>query len=298
MKSKKKLGKVAIFGVGLIGGSLGLALKKKGLAREVAGIGRRSSSIRKAVGREAVDWGTLSVTKGVKGAELVVLAVPVGLIAEKGVEAAAKMDEGAVLTDVGSVKGAAMRELERNLPAVRRARVEFVGGHPIAGSEKSGVEAASAELFDGSVCVLTPGKASSRRALRLVSEMWRSVGCRVVKMSAREHDRLLGEVSHLPHAVASALVQAISEEALEYGAGGFGDTTRIAGGSARLWADILIANRREILRAMGRFEKDLAHLRSAIEKGDRDMVMRLLEETKAKRELFENRRSRKMKRRR
>ena len=286
VRSEKKLGRVAIVGVGLIGGSLGLALKKRGIADEVVGVCRRRSSLKKDLAQGAVDWGTLSARRGLKGAKLVVLGVPAGLIVEKGVELADALEKDAVLTDAGSVKGEVVRELDCRLPK----GVVFVGGHPVAGSEKRGVEAASGDLYAGSICVLTPGRKSTPEGVRLVTRMWKGVGCRVVKLSPSRHDVLLGQVSHLPHVVAAALVRAVSEEALGYGGGGFGDSTRIANGDPSLWADILLANRAEICKATGKMLDELRRFRGALARGNRDEVVRLLEKAKSKRELCELRR--------
>ena len=284
---EKKFGRVAIVGVGLVGGSLGLALKKRGLADEVVGVCRRRVSLQKAQKRRAVDWGTLSLKKGVQGANLVVLAVPPGLIVEKGLEAAAVMEKGAVLTDAGSVKGVVVEELDRRLPP----RVAFVGGHPIAGSEKRGVEAASADLFAGSVCVVTPSMKSTSEGVRTVTRMWKGVGCSVVKLSPGEHDLLLGEVSHLPHVVAAALTRTVSERGLRYAGAGFGDTTRIASGDSGLWADILIGNRREIGKAAARLLEELKRFQNALARGEREEVAKLLGEARKKRQLFEAKRN-------
>jgi len=286
LKRKRGVGKVAIVGVGLIGGSLGLALRERGIAREVAGVFRRRSSLEKAVKKGAVDWGTLSLKKGVNGAEVVVLAVPTRLIVHKGLEAAEVMEKKAVLTDAGSVKAAVVRELDRKLPE----GTTFVGGHPVAGSEKKGVEAASGELFVGSLCALTPGRTSTPEGIEMVKRMWRSVGCRVAELPPERHDALLGEVSHLPHLAAAAVARAVSEEALGYGAGGFGDTTRIAGGDPDLWADIMLSNRGEIGKTAGRLVEELSKLRRAIADGSREEIVELLREARRKRELFEAKR--------
>ena len=275
MRSEKKKGRVSIVGVGLIGGSLGLALKKRGIADEVVGVCRRRSSLKKALAQGAVDWGTLSARRGLKGAKLVVLGVPAGLIVEKGVELADALEKDAVLTDAGSVKGEVVRELDCRLPK----GVVFVGGHPVAGSEKRGVEAASGHLYEGSICVLTPGRKSTPEGVRLVTRMWKGVGCRVVKLSPSRHDVLLGQVSHLPHVVA-----------LGFGGGGFGDSTRIANGDPGLWADILLANRAEICKATDKMLNELRRFRGALVRGNRDEVVRLLEKAKSKRELCELRR--------
>lgn len=160
----------------------------------------------------------------------------------------------------------------------------------MAGSEKRGVDAASGDLFSGSICVLTPGSTSTPGGVRLVTRMWKGVGCRVVKLSARRHDVLLGEVSHLPHVVAAALVRAVSKDALGYGGGGFGDSTRIANGDPVLWADILLANRNEICKATDKMLNELRGFRGALARGNRDEVVRLLEKAKSKRELYELRR--------
>lgn len=236
--------RVAIVGVGLIGGSLGLALRERKLAGEVVGYGRSAANLETAVARGCVDRVTASLEDAAKDASLVVLAAPVGRCAELARTLRERAPADAVLTDVGSVKG-------RLVPALERAWVDasrVVGGHPLAGSEAAGAGAARGDLFRDRRCILTPTASTGADPLERVTAMWRGVEARVELLDADLHDEILARVSHLPHLVAYALVEAVASARtggrapLPYAAGGFRDTTRIAASRGELWRDILLAN--------------------------------------------------------
>jgi len=272
--------RVAIIGVGLIGGSLGLALRQKRLARRVVGVGRRRASIDRALEIGAIDEGTLDATKGVKDAELVVLGTAIRLIMEMGEKVATALSPGAIVTDVGSTKSEVVRRLEKVLPA----GVHFVGAHPIAGSEKRGVDAARPELFEKCICVLTPTEKTDPEALRRVADLWSAVGARVATLSCEEHDRILARTSHLPHLVASALVASLQGPDTGFVGTGLRDTTRVASGDVDVWCDVFLTNREAVLEALAGFTDRMSELRRAVETGDRDKLALLLAAAKRRRD--------------
>jgi prephenate dehydrogenase len=271
---------VTIIGVGLIGGSLGLALRRKKLARRVVGVGHRQLSIDRALGMGAIDRGTLDPLEGVKGADLVVLGTAVRLIVEMGKRVAGVLSPGVIVTDVGSTKSEIVHRLEEALPA----GVSFVGAHPIAGSEKRGIDAARPDLFQESVCVLTPTARTDPEAMRRVADLWTAVGARVSTLSCEEHDRVLARTSHLPHLAAAALVAAIEDPDTRFVGAGLRDTTRVAAGDVDVWCDIFMTNREAVLEALSGFTERVSELRRAVEAGDRDKLALLLAAAKSRRD--------------
>jgi prephenate dehydrogenase len=265
--------KLAIIGVGLIGGSLSLALKAAGVVGEVVGIGRGLANLEKALELGVVDSYTQDPVAGVADADLVFLATPVLTLTEMAARVLPHMKPGSVLTDGGSVKGSVARAIEPLVPP----GIHFVPGHPIAGTENSGAEAAFATLYRGRRCILTPTFRTDPGALQLVRRVWETAGSEVVEMDVEKHDRILGAISHLPHMVAYSLVNAVrsydryEENILEYSAGGFRDFTRIASSDPTMWRDIALTNREALLEMIERFEASLAELKEDIrgEKGDR-----------------------------
>ena len=256
--------KVAIIGVGLIGGSLGAAIKDRRLAESVAGIGHRAESLEQALKLGQIDTFTLSAPEGVAGADLVVIATPVRLIAEKAREIADSLAPHCIVIDVGSTKGAVTRQLDSLLAGKAR----YVGSHPMAGSDKRGAASAAKGLFAGALCILTPTPRTDSDALRRVDEIWRAVGARTVAMAPDEHDRRVALASHLLHVSAACLVNVQTAGSLECAASGFADTTRIAGSDAQLWRDICLDNAAEIAAGIDKLRDELAALRSLIEQGD------------------------------
>ena len=273
---------VTIIGLGLIGGSLGLAAKRRRLAATVMGCSRKASTVRRARARGAIDVGTTDTRRAVADADLVVLATPVGTIVPLGARVARFMRPGSLLTDVGSTKARVVRDLERSLPR----HVKFVGGHPIAGSEQRGIGAASAALFDGSSCILTRTARTDSAALATVSRLWRSLGCRVVVMSPEDHDRLLATASHLPHVLAYSLALALSDSSIRLPRlpRSFLDATRIAKSDPDLWDDIFLSNRRHVLEAIDRFERTLRQFRACVAQPRPAALRRLLRRAKARRD--------------
>lgn len=266
--------RLLIAGVGLIGASLGLALRERGLVGEVVGLGRSAENLRVARRRGAIDRAERDAARAARDVDLVVVATPVGTIAPLIATLARTLPPDAVITDAGSVKASVVADVERALGATAR---RFCGSHPIAGLDRAGAEAAERDLFEGRRCILTPTTRTAPVARRRVLTLWRAVGMRVEALPARRHDRLYALVSHLPHSLATALVNAANESeargrALAYAGTGFRDVTRIAKGSAVVWRDILLANRTAMLAAFDRFSTTLDRLRAAVEAGDAEAL--------------------------
>lgn len=273
---------VAIIGVGLIGGSIAAALKKRRRAERVFGVGRTLSRLEKARAAGLIDAGTSEVGEAVPDADLVVVCTPVDRIADDVRAAAAYCRPGTLLTDAGSVKGAICRALAGGLPD----GVTFIGSHPLAGSEQQGFEHADAGLFEGRLCVITPeGKASTADRERLTA-FWEGLGMNVVETSPDEHDRALAATSHLPHVAAAALAALLAEDNGAFASTGFRDTTRIAAGDPNLWTPILLSNREAVLQCLGEFQNLLAEFRDALEKEDTTALKNLLEVAKRNRDVL------------
>lgn len=265
---------VAIVGVGLIGGSLGIALRERHLAARVIGIARREATINEALSVGAIDEGSLDL-QAVSEAELVVLAPPVLSIPPLVEAMAPYLREGAVVTDVGSTKGALLRELSLLVPA----HADLVGGHPMAGSEQGGVLASRGDLFEGSVYVLTRAPRTLPENVERLARMARALGANPVELEADLHDDAVARISHLPHVVAAALAESTGESALSQEvlrllvAGGFKSTTRIASSPPEMWRDICLTNRDAILAALTDFEGALAQFRRALETDDGEALL-------------------------
>jgi prephenate dehydrogenase len=276
------LKKVTVIGMGLIGGSLAINLKEKGLAGNIVGVGRGLPNLEAAKRLGVVDSFTRDVGEGVSGADLVVVAVPAQSIMPVIKAALPHLKKGSIVTDVGSVKKAVVEEVEPLMPD----GVRFVGAHPVAGTENSGVEAAFPELFEGSKCILTPTVSTDKEALEIVKRVWEEAGSHVVCMDAERHDIVLAAISHLPHMIAYSLVNTIgdiessNEDILSYSAGGFKDFTRIASSSPEMWKDICALNRDAIVEIIGLFEKRLKELRRLIEEGDAEGLKKDFERAK------------------
>ncbi len=266
--------RITIVGVGLIGGSVGLAAKARNAARLVVGTGRDPRNLAKAQLLGAIDRSTTDLADAVRDADLIVVCTPVDRIAETILLAAPHCKPGAIFTDGGSTKAGIAAAVNGLLPE----GVAFVPAHPIAGSEKNGVENARADLFEGRLTILTPLDASD--AVECVSAFWQALGSRVIAMSADEHDRALASTSHLPHAVASAVAGVTPLEWLPFAAGGFRDVTRIAGGDPHLWTAIFQANRDAVLAALTQFTTRLDEFRRLLETGDGAGLGRWLAEAK------------------
>jgi prephenate dehydrogenase len=281
----ERLGTVAIVGVGLIGGSIGRALRVRGLADRVVGVGRDEARLAEARRLGAIDEGTTGLAAGVADAEVVVVCTPVSRIAEDVAAAAAHGPDGALITDAGSTKGAIVAEVE----ADPRSRAAFVGAHPVAGSERQGVAHARADLFDGRACVLTPTDRTPPDRLQRARRFWRALGCRLVEMGPAAHDAELALTSHLPHAVAAALAATVPVEALPLAAGAYRDGTRVAGSDPDLWAAIFLQNRASLLDAIAAFEGRLGDLRHALAASDAGAIRDWWASARSRRLRFDDR---------
>ncbi|EEF58785.1 prephenate dehydrogenase [Pedosphaera parvula] len=280
--------KVTLVGVGLLGGSLGLALRQRRLATKVDGYVRRSASIGECEKIGAVDHATRDLNRAVENADLVVLCTPLGQMREMTEKMLPALKKGAIVTDVGSVKETVVEELE---PLVAGAGAFFVGSHPMAGGEKMGVAAAREDLFNNAICIVTPTQNSDKDAVRRVEELWKSVGSRPVTISPVAHDDLVSRSSHLPHVVAAELANYVlspahpKEQSLVC-ANGFRDTTRIASGSPEMWRDISMANRKNLSRVLGVFIEDLTEFQLALDNGDVKAIEEFFEKAKQRRDAW------------
>jgi len=278
--------RITLVGVGLLGGSLGLALRRRRLAQSVVGFVRRAASVRECEDAGAVDLATQDLGLALKGAQVVVLGTPIGQMKRLMEQILPRLRRGTIVTDVGSVKGSVVHDLER---LAAKVGAHFIGSHPMAGAEKTGVSAATPDLFVNAVCVVTPTSNSNKTALRKVDLLWRSVGARVVQLTPQAHDDLVSRSSHLPHVVAAELANFVlspkrpGEQSILC-ANGFRDTTRIASGSPEMWRDIALANRENLRRALAGFVADLEAFRRSLKSGDAAAISRFFNQAKQRRD--------------
>ncbi len=271
--------RMAVAGVGLIGGSLALAARKAGLVRHVVGFGRGEANLRLARERGIVDEYTLDPLVAARDADLLFLSVPVRALGPVVRACAPSLKPGAVVTDAGSVKSAVVDAVERELPP----GVAFVGGHPIAGGEQAGAGSADATIFLGQRCLLTPGRTSSAAAVAKVRALWEGVGMVVSELDAGRHDEILARVSHLPHVLAFALMNSVAdEEALTYAGASFRDLTRIAASPTEVWRDIFLANRGATREALAEFRRACDEVDRALEAGDEAALVAWIEAARAR----------------
>jgi len=277
-----KIKKVCIIGVGMIGGSIGLALKKETIAEKIIGIGRNPKKLENAKRLKAIDEWDIDLKSGLKDADIVFIAVPVGLIAGVAKKASCFMKKNAIITDAGSVKGFLTKKIERNI----KKGIHFVGVHPIAGSENNGVENARPDLFKNAVCVVTPTERTDKQAFNKIKKIWLRIGSRVFISSPEKHDKILAFSSHLPHLAAASLVSTFNvlnnKESLaeDFVGSGFLDTTRVASGSPEIWKDICSGNSIAILKALKSFRKSIESLESNIRKKKWNVVFKNLDKAK------------------
>lgn len=271
---------VTIIGVGLIGGSIGLAVKDRGTAGQVIGVFRHASTMSKARKAGAVDRATMDLRDGVKDADLVIIAAPVSTIPVIAGKIAPYLKKGAIVTDAGSVKGYVVGQAVKVMPK----GVVFVGSHPMAGSEKSGVSFAVKDLFKGAVTIVTKNKATDKPALYKVKKFWQSLGSRVMVMDPARHDRTVALVSHLPHLLAQELCIVQDRQSLSCAAGGFKDMTRIAASDPVMWRDIFMANKTELVRAIEEFSSNLDRVKGLISRSRHGTVISRISRAKQVRE--------------
>jgi prephenate dehydrogenase len=269
--------RVTIIGLGLIGGSLALAIKEKKLAKEIIGVSRRKSTINQAIKNKIVDFATLDLEDGVRDSDLVIIATPVFKIARIAKQAVPFLKKGAILTDAGSTK----KYIVKNIEKAGLKGMHFVGSHPIAGSERSGIKSADKDLFKGAYCILTETRNVNPKAFSKVKKFWGDIGMKVRVMPVDAHDRLLSKISHLPHVAAVSLVNSIGRKGIDLAAGGFQDTTRIASGEPELWKDIFLTNKENIIKDIGLLKKELFKIEAALKSNNSQDLLRLLSRAKS-----------------
>jgi prephenate dehydrogenase len=272
--------RLAILGVGLLGGSLGLAWKSSVSSGTVVGYGHRRSTLDQALRIEAIDEAYETPEQAVQQADIIVLCTPVGIFEDLLRRIAPALPAGAVVTDVGSTKRSVVRLSGQILPPSAR----FVGSHPMAGSERRGVEFARPDLFHNALCITTPTESTDPQALQTVEQFWRTIGMRITRLSPEAHDQLLADVSHLPHVVAAAVVAMQKDEGLPLSGKGFIDATRIAGGDGGLWRDILLDNRDNLRSALQRLRENLDQFDRLLEPAHAEELRQWLDAAAQRRE--------------
>jgi cyclohexadieny/prephenate dehydrogenase len=282
--SERLFDRVALIGIGLIGSSLARVLRRDSPGTTIVACARRAETLTSVRRLEIADETTDDPARAAEGADIVVVATPLSAYAAIGERIASVMKDGAILTDVGSVKQAVIRDLGPHVPA----GVHFVPGHPVAGTEHSGPEAGFAELFRDRWCILTPPPETAPEAVATVARMWEICGMRVVTMSADHHDKVLAMTSHLPHLIAYTIVgtatnleESLKSEVIAFSASGFRDFTRIAASDPVMWRDIFLNNREAVLEIVQRFTEDLTALQRAIRWGEGDTLQELFTRTRA-----------------
>jgi len=268
--------KITVIGVGLIGGSIGLAVKRCALAKEIVGVVRRECSGKKALKYKAVDRTTLALEDGIRGADLIIIATPVGKIVDVAKDIIKHAKNEAILIDVGSTKGKVVKEIEKIAPP----NIKFVGTHPMAGSEKSGVEFATDKLFDNSICIITKTKKTNPEAFSAVTKFWARMGATCEVLAPDKHDSYISFISHLPHVAAVALTIAADSGSLKYASTGFKDTTRVASSSPNLWKDIFESNKQALLGSLCEYRKALEGIERSIKKDGGASLIKHLEKAK------------------
>ena len=276
--------RVALIGLGLINSSLARVLREKAPETEIVGCARSQTTLDTSMALGFVDRATLDPAQAVAGCDLVVLGTPVGTFAPLAAQIGPHLAKGAILTDVGSVKGAVVSALSPHVPA----GVHLIPGHPVAGTEHSGPEAGFAALFEGRWCILTPPPGTDARAVERIAALWRMAGMTVELMDVEHHDAVLAITSHLPHLIAYNIVGTVTDledetrqEVFKYAAAGFRDFTRIASSDPVMWRDIFLNNRGAVLEMLGRFTEDLSALQRAVRRGDGDYLETLFTRTRA-----------------
>ncbi len=279
--------KLCIFGVGLIGGSLALALRKAGYVEEIVGCSRHADHLQKAVDLGVIDRYTLDPAEAVKGADIILLAVPLRAIQPVLESIVEYIEPNTIITDAGSAKGSVIKAVKSafngNIPA------NFVAGHPVAGREKSGVEAAIDNLYIDHKVVLTPTNETSKAALEKVTTMWQTAGASVEILDVKQHDDVLAATSHLPHILAYSLVNSLSkseygDDVFAFAAGGFKSFSRIASSDPVMWRDICLENKDAILSALNNYQQDLAELSELIDKEDGSKIIEVFKNAKETRD--------------
>jgi cyclohexadieny/prephenate dehydrogenase len=276
--------RVALIGFGLIGGSIARAAREQGLAKEIVTSARSAETRARVMELGVVDRVVETNAEAVKGADLVILCIPVGACSAVAAEIAPHLKPGAIISDVGSVKASVVKDMAPHLPA----SVHFVPAHPVAGTENSGPDSGFAELFINRWCILTPPEGTDTNAVEKLRAFWTAIGAKVEIMTPEHHDRVLAITSHLPHLIAYTIVgtadelaQVTSSEVIKFSAGGFRDFTRIAASDPTMWRDVFLANKEAVLEMLGTFNEDLSKLTRAIRRGDGEALFEHFTRTRA-----------------
>jgi cyclohexadieny/prephenate dehydrogenase len=276
--------RVALIGLGLIGSSISHAMRRSGLARSIVGSAKTEATRTTALRLGLVEQAHANAAEAAAGSDLVILCVPVGACAGIAQQIAPALAPGTILTDVGSVKGAVIRDVGPHAPA----GVHFIPGHPIAGTEQSGPESGFAELFDNRWCILTPLPGTDSTAVDRLRRLWEAMGSQVELMNAEHHDLVLAITSHVPHLIAYNIVNTAAHlervtdsEVIKFSAGGFRDFTRIAASDPTMWRDVFLNNKEAVLEMLGRFSEDLTALQRAIRYGEGDTLFKLFDAARA-----------------
>ncbi|HEY1789595.1 MAG TPA: prephenate dehydrogenase/arogenate dehydrogenase family protein [Verrucomicrobiae bacterium] len=282
--------KITIVGVGLLGGSIGLAARKFRIAGEIAGYVRREKTAVECERAGATDYATTDLAAAVSNSDLVILCTPLAQMRSLVEQFQPALKRGAIVTDVGSVKADVVRELES---LIAKTGAYFVGSHPMAGGERMGVSAAREDLFQNAVCVLTPTYKSHAGAVRKLERFWKSIGAQVLKLPPEQHDLFVSRTSHLPHVIAAALANLVLSPDQPKGqaqlcANGFRDTTRIASGSPEMWRDISLANRKHLASAVGAFISELQRFQRALKGADARAITKFFERAKRQRDAWKD----------
>jgi cyclohexadieny/prephenate dehydrogenase len=281
--TKPLFNRIALLGIGLIGSSISHAVRRRGLAAEIVGYARTEATRTTALRIGLISEAFATAAEAVRGADLVIMCVPVGACGTIAAEIGPHLEPGAILTDVGSVKGAIVRDCAAHVPK----GVHFIPGHPIAGTEHSGPESGFAELFDNRWCIITPLPGADQSAVDKLKALWIGMGSYVEIMDAEHHDMVLAITSHVPHLIAYNIVNTAAHlgrvtdtEVIKFSAGGFRDFTRIAASDPTMWRDVFLNNKEATLEMLGRFSEDLAELQRAIRFGDGDTLFKLFTEAR------------------
>ena len=284
MSTKPLFDRLALIGVGLIGSSIARAARAQGVVRTIVATARTSQTRERVAELGFADQVAETNAAAAEGADLVILSIPVGQSGMVAEEIGGHLNAGAIVSDVGSVKGSVLREMAPHIPA----GVHFVPAHPVAGTEYSGPDAGFAELFVNRWCILTPPENADPKAVERLAAFWGALGANVETMSAAHHDLVLAVTSHLPHLIAYTIVgtadelsQVTRSEVLQFSAGGFRDFTRIAASDPTMWRDVFLANKEAVLEMLGRFNEDIAGLTRAIRRGDGDALFEHFTRTRA-----------------
>ena len=283
MKINQKIKKVAFIGMGLINSSLARDLKIKKFYLSSSAYSRRLSTINKIKKLKLVDFASSNIEKTIKEADIIIVGIPVAAYQEVFKKICNNIKPGAIITDVGSVKKEVIHSVKKYIPK----NIDFVPGHPIAGTENSGPESGFAGLFKNGWCILTPNKNTSKNSVKIIKYMWQLVGMKVDIMDSNYHDEVLAITSHIPHIIAYSIVGTIAnlqttikKEVIKYAASGFRDFTRIAASDPIMWRDIILYNRQSILKMLNLFKKDLSKLEYAIENNDDKFLLNLFTKTR------------------